>query len=139
MVLLVVVVVVVVAIFVFVASAFATAACVFLITDTPIGMIESNAPDTIAAVAGDTCIGTVPAFVFGIATGVSTEFTTGVSTEFTTGVVVSFTTGVVVSFTTGVVVVNPYRNENPEKNRTKIKIPDKKKIGYKFRLFITLI
>jgi len=87
--------------------------------------MESNAPDTIAAVAGETLIGTVVASVVVVAAGVAVV----VATAFTTGVVV-------------VAVVNPStlsRNENPEKNKTKIKIPDKKKIGYKFRLFITLI
>jgi hypothetical protein len=73
--------------------------------------MESNAPDTIAAVAGETLIGTVAVSV--VETGV------------------------------GGVVVNPStplsRNENPEKNKTNIKIPDKKKIGYKLRLFITFI
>jgi hypothetical protein len=84
--------------------------------------MESNAPDTIAAVAGETFIGTVVASVVVVVAGVA------VATAFTTGVVVA--------------VVNPStlsRNENPEKNKTKIKIPDKKKIGYKFRLFITFI
>jgi hypothetical protein len=78
--------------------------------------MESNALDTIAAVAGETLIGTVVGSVVVVAAG-----------------------GVLA---VAVAVVNPSTpsiNENPEKNKTKIKMADKKKIGYKLRLFIPLI
>ena len=54
------------------------------------------------------------------------------STPFTTGVVV--VSGVVVGDAS-----NPSKKENLEKNKTRNKIPDKKKIEYKLRLSINIV
>lgn len=122
----------------------------FWSTDVTILATYSVAPDTRAAVAGETCIGTLSLFTrSGVATttgeGVGVGEVVAITTGEGGGLGVGVGLGGVVATTTGVGVVvvegpevAPSRNENLEKNKTKNKIPDKKRIEYKFCLFIII-